>query len=846
MRRSDKIKACLLVLVLLLCMFQISILGRDVAEKLTTLSTAKNDNLQWNISQVEVEFLQLIVAVDQAKHEGVSERLENVRRRFDVFYSRISTLKESRLFVDLRGVAVFQMHLAQIDVFLSESAAFIDGRDDALVDYLPQLAHDANDLQADVRRLALGGINFFARSADQQRNAISQTLGQLGLATLALVVALIVVLLSLTRLYRASQKASTENEITRARQEAMVTSSLDAILMTDTAGRILEYNGAAEAVFGYQRDEAIGHNMADLIVPEHLREAHTKGMARYLETGQPKVIGQGQVQLEALRKSGEIFPVELSISVTKNQSKEVFVSFLRDISERLEAETQLRQARDEARAGETAKANLLTVMSHEMRTPLNGVLGTLELFKKTNPSPEQIRYLDAIRISGDVLLRHVNDVLELSRLDAQAIPIASKAISLIDFMEAVIEGQKANAQMRGNQLELSLSQNIPDYVLGDEHRIQQCLLNLLGNAIKFTSNGHISVEVEPLNSGQEIEFRVIDDGAGIAEDALDRIFDEFVTLDASYSRQSEGTGLGLAITRRLIASMGGEIGAESEPNEGSLFWFRLPLRAISGDTNLSGASPRLDLPEDISVLKILIVEDNEINRLVLRELLQNAGHVVFEAEDGEAGVRAATEDEFDVILMDISMPGMDGIQATQVIRNMNGPSSDVPIVAVTAHAALDDHQHISEAGFNDIITKPISESELLNCLTKLFSEDAPLDNTETTGAPLIECVGYLGVDKCREFLLEFKKEVENLCGTLSSAKRLSEKVRGEAHRLAGSAAVFGFSHLRKQLLAVETVNADIWQRDNSELLMELALTWGQSSEEIDRFFAEHPVESNSP
>ncbi|CAN0212379.1 unnamed protein product, partial [Chrysoparadoxa australica] len=249
----------------------------------------------------------------------------------------------------------------------------------------------------------------------------------------------------------------------------------------------LAFNGAASEVFGYDRDEALGQNMTELIIPEHLRAAHLAGMHRYLRTGEKRVIGAGRVRLEALHRTGKVFPVELSISAAEHENRTIFVSFLRDISQQVAAEAELVNARDEAQAGEQAKAELLTVMSHEMRTPLNGILGSLDLIDRGNLTEDQNRYLEAIKVSGDLLLGHVNDVLDVSRLDAMDDAPQATPFELSIMSQALLDSLLANAKTRGNTLSLTLRSPSLNTGVGDELRLKQCLLNLLGNANKFTT-----------------------------------------------------------------------------------------------------------------------------------------------------------------------------------------------------------------------------------------------------------------------------------------------------------------------------------------------------------------------
>jgi len=377
------------------------------------------------------------------------------------------------------------------------------------------------------------------------------------------------------------------------------------------------------------------------------------------------------------------------------------------------AKAELTIARDDALAGERAKANLLTVMSHEMRTPLNGVLGSLELLEATRISPEQNSYLHAMRISGELLLHHVNEVLELSQLEAGAALEQAHNFDLAELMTGLVVSQQATARAHGNSLKLHWRLNKQSNVLGRPLQIQQVMLNLIGNALKFTSNGIVTVEVERQADSELVEFRISDTGVGIAAADLERIFEDFVTLDISYGRTSEGTGLGLAITRRIVGTLGGVIEAKSELGKGSMFRVTLPLpMAMEGQKK---AMPKVK--ETQPPKHLLVVEDNDINRVLMAKTLQRLGHQVTTAAGGAEAVEAAAGSKFDLILMDISMPGVDGTEACRRIRAQK-LAEGVNIVALTAHAAADDHSRILESGFAEVATKPISRNDLAQLITR--------------------------------------------------------------------------------------------------------------------------------
>ncbi|UWQ30191.1 PAS domain-containing hybrid sensor histidine kinase/response regulator [Leisingera sp. M523] len=769
-------------------------LGHQVLQQLGGLSTAATDNMQWNLSQAEVEHLKLEAAVLTASAPGDLRRL---RRQFDIYYSRIATFRESPLFEDLRQSPAGAALLQQMQDRLDRMAVVVDSGNQPLLDSLPELAAELVQNSGDVRELALFGVVLQVEDSKDKRLKLFTILTRLGWVVLALVLALALAALLLGRLYRKGRRLAVERSRSAARMEAMIASSLDAILVVGADGSILAFNGAAESVFGYSKAEAMGQQMVNLIVPDHLQEAHQAGMKRFLQTGEAQVAGKGRLQLEARRKSGELFPVELSVSVSQSGNELVFVGFLRDISERIAAEEELRRARDDALAGERAKQNLLTVMSHEMRTPLTGVLGAIDLIEGTEPTPEQRRYLQAMRVSGGLLLQHVNDVLELSRLEAGADTEKRRIFDLEELISGLVESQQASAKGRGIDLSLHCSLGGKPVVAGRPRAVQQVLLNLIGNALKFTSDGAVSVDVMRLPDGETVEFHVADTGQGIAPGDLDRIFEDFITLDSSYGRGSEGTGLGLAITKRLVQAMGGTITCESELGEGSLFTISLVLPAAKAPPRQAAR----DRPCRNGACRLLIAEDNDINRELLATMLRQEGHQVTAVPGGAEAVQAAEGGRFDLILMDISMPQVDGIEALRRIRAQQ-LAEGTDIVALTAHAAAEDHARILDAGFAEVLTKPANKAELAEVIDRRAGSGVKvLPGMQSDIHQFFEA---LGQDRARSFLASFCEEVNQLQDGLQGCAVLDDGQRKEAHRLAGSAAVLGLSGLRAAMLAIET------------------------------------------
>ncbi|AVL52431.1 hybrid sensor histidine kinase/response regulator [Roseobacter denitrificans] len=787
----------------------ITYLGRTVVSDLDALSTARHDDINWNMSQLEIETLNLNSAAHNAVH-GHDSDLSVFRKRYDIYYSRVRTLTQSAFYNVISKEPDAQVGLAAIAGFMDEVTPIVDGPDAGLRAALPDVQRRVEDLRPQVRDLSLAGIQVFAKEDAMRRAALSQTLVKLAASIFGLILFLLFALATLLKVHRRRQQAAHENLVMRSRFEVTLASSLDAVLVVDTNGRIMDFNGAAETVFGYSRAEALGGDMADMIVPQHMREMHRKGMARFLETGKRKIVGAGRVRLDGLRKSGEVFPVELSISLSEVNGERVFVSFLRDITRELETEAQVRAARDKAQEGEKAKSDLLTVMSHEMRTPLNGILGSLALLDKERFDDRQKRLLNSISVSGELLLSHVNDVLDLSSLEKDAPRREKVNFDLAGLLQQVTESLMANAEARGNRLLLTRLSDDLKTVTGAKRALQQCLVNLLGNAIKFTADGRVSVEAERLNGGDLVEIRVSDTGVGIAPENMDRIFDEFVTIDTAYARQNTGTGLGLAITKRLVEGMGGTLEAESLLGEGSLFTLRVPLPVAQVEPHLGTHVSSKTADSQSYAHRALVVDDNDINRMILREMLLGAGLRVEEAADGFEAIKHISQERFDIVFLDISMPGIDGIETLHRIRQLPVDWRNLPAIAVTAHAAPKDHNAIMQASFLDLLVKPVHPREIEAKLASVLAQD-----TGTTSVSRLETAGanfraQFGEAEYRKALTTFETELNELHHELAGLAALTDEARSKAHKLSGSAAILGQSATHARLQTIEHCETEAW------------------------------------
>lgn len=725
----------------------------------------------------------------------------------------------------------------------------------------------------------------------------------------------------------AAEVAMNRNELLR---HSVVETALDCVIAIDHDGMIIEFNPAAEKTYGWTREEVMGKSLAEVVIPPHLRQAHADGMAKYLESGEGPVIGQ-RIEVPSIRRDGTEFPIELAITVAEFEDNPVFTAYLRDITERRKAEEELKGARATAEAANRAKSAFVATVSHEIRTPINAIMGALGLLDGAELEAGDRRFLATAHRSADTLLGLVNDVLDLSRIDADRLPLEVGQTRPMELCDGVMHLLSERAAARGNRLGAVVNKNVPETVAVDSGKVRQVLINLVGNSIKFTQDGDIRVDVSARDD--ELRFSVTDTGVGISEDDIPNLFTEFSQFGDA--RERGGAGLGLAISKRLIEMMGGRISARSVLGEGSRFEFRIPVRTevaatpvrvegasaalvvgrgeffpavmrdqceawgistrivgsvdqavdviSSGETLdfvllclerlpstdesaanglLAAAAARRRLPlglavsggqdcidclrdklrADMSVslpiinedlvsgikamvsgekeseapwahrtlvgeqdhpgIRVLLADDSQANRLVMAEMLRRAGFEVDVVADGAEAVQAVRSLPYDVVLMDIEMPEMDGLDATRAIRELAGTGASVPVVALTANVLADSRERFLAAGMNDYVTKPVDRPTLAATVLK-WAETGTADlgepGSDVGEGPLVDddALQALGEDTSFELIPRmvgvFVEELQSRASHIAEGVEThdSRRLASEAHALKSSAATYG-------------------------------------------------------
>ncbi|MDH5721044.1 MAG: response regulator [Spirochaetia bacterium] len=513
----------------------------------------------------------------------------------------------------------------------------------------------------------------------------------------------------------------------------IIENSTDLIFGFNEKGKILFSNKAFKETFEYNEGEIKKMSVFDFVATQE--KPKIQRILKKIYEENYSLIENSYIETLCLKKDGQVFAVEANGSYfTQPDGSIISVGIMRDITRRKETEEALKTAKEKSEEAAKMKSDFLAAMSHDLRTPLNGIVGFTRLLLKEEHPPEQKQYLEMIKRSSDLLMMLINDILDISKIEAGEMQIEKMPYSLRTLMDDISEIAEMFMKSKGKDLDfrIEIKEMHEDYIIVDPFRLKQILNNLVGNAIKFTHEGHIELGAR-LKDEKKIEFYVKDTGIGIPEESIDDVFKPFKQAQGSITNKYGGTGLGLAICKKLVHLMGGEIRVKSKTgeNHGTVFYFEIPYEKAEKEILQSELEDKISISyntedEDNSRFRILVAEDNPVNQLLARKVIESAGYNVEIVEDGSKAVmRYKENDNIDLILMDMQMPVLDGLHATEAIRFLEilkGSRRKMPIIALTADVMAGDIEKTKIAGCNDFLPKPINHDILLKTIKRYISQ----------------------------------------------------------------------------------------------------------------------------
>ncbi len=551
---------------------------------------------------------------------------------------------------------------------------------------------------------------------------------------------------------------------------------------------IVNINTHGATTFGYLPEELLGRSASQFFFTTSHSDVFHQECKR-------RILAHGEAQFEHLfkRKDGGEIWCRLRVKpIAPHDVSQGVVWTFDDIQKQRQIQQELKKAKNDAESANRLKSAFLANMSHEIRTPLNGIVGMISLAQESALSAETQRMLESARDACDQMLDILNEILDFSKIEAGKFELVSESFSLRRLVHTLVQVFIIQAKKKNIQTFVTVGADVPDMLIGDGLRLRQILSNLLSNAIKFTEQGEIELTIEPrpMNVGNAnrvcLLLTVRDSGIGIPEEKLDTIFESFIQADTRTNRRYGGTGLGLAITKRLVEMMGGRMWAQSTLGEGSVFSLTLPL-GISSDTTSTTVSDGMDAqPSTKTGLRILLAEDNEINQRFTSAFLRSRGHSVHIVDNGQAAIDVALDQNWDVILMDVSMPVVDGMEATRTIRaaSLENKKASPPIIALTAHAFPSDKEKFLAAGMDGYIAKPFNLSEFETVLLRLAT---PKEGKPKNHQSIIELFDENWIVRTFEDKADFLRELVDIFKEDASPKMVSIRESARQHDFKGAA-----------------------------------------------------------
>ena len=795
-RRRARWLALATTLVLGVCLSAVAVLAWRVVDASRDLRLYMAEDSSWVIAQLEVDHQHVLLALQEHLNQTAPQdgSLSEVLLKFDIYFSRVQTVLSHTATVKdfVAEREEFDTRLEIIRNNLSSVTPLVDALRPGDLAGLAQMNALMAEVMPDIRYVVVTAVQTWQRRAQMlrlQREAVLEQFLTAGALALALILGLLAVS---AHLYRQSALRNTMVERLDSNLRASFEAALDGVIVTDAEGRILLFNSAAETLFNQRRAFVIGRSISILLPPR---------------TGQRQAVDARQLiqQIERRRRrklrlrgrDGQMLPISVSaVGDTGSSGQPIHVGFVRDISSVVMMERQRREAARRVERDAAEKVRFLAATSHELRTPMQGVLGAIDLVLRQQSDPAIQSLLHIAQESAVAALDQIDHVLEVTALDDVAQPErADEPFSAATIAADLIAAAVRNGPQEGLDIRLDLVGDVPSEVIGKPRAFRQTLRNLISNAVKFGAGKPIILRLSCL-SPDALRVEVEDAGIGIDPKDQSRIFDDFEALDRDYTRLSGGIGIGLGIVRRAVLSMRGTVGVISRLGQGSIFWFEIPVRPTLPQPQATG---------QLAPIQILVVDDQSINRLLFEKMVNALGHQADQADSGQVAVRMARAERYDLILMDISMPEMDGIEATRLIR-AEGASRQSPIVGFTANLQPADHARALAAGMREILYKPARPADVERVLYNVPLAP-PAEDVAELNEGICDAVDLLanslGVDRLAKLVRDVDSSFDALF-ELASAKGDLAELASEAHKCAGAAAILGALPLHAACCALET------------------------------------------
>lgn len=789
--------SAILLLALLVIAFVVLAIGaRGIKTQMDSLAVANSDNLGWNISQLDVDFRGLTVALlrpttptSEAGAAISQAEFNDISKAFDIFYSRVRVVGAT--LQRIGAPAELEPEYRQIEAVRDGMAATLDAATGPTNLQIDALVAAALTAAPKVRLLTTKGIQALAAKQAEARATQHQIFLSFHAKSFIILGFVLLACLLAIRLWRDLEERSRRVELAATNVTNAIEAALSAVIFTDAAGKIAQCNKAAEAYFGSTRDALVGQDFANAFVHPTSRQA----FEAYRE--EPDAT---PIWMKARTKEGAEFPIELSGTWEKDvEGEAIFIIYLRDISKQLAAEEKLKASRDEAKQASQAKSRFLATMSHEMRTPLHGLIASLDMIDTKALSSADQRLFETARACSTRALDQVNGVLDHTRTtQSMEKPHPFRPSRIIEDMRRSLTPLAAG---NGNTITFDANgDGVGARYVGLPEAFSRVIYNLVGNAIKFTQNGSITIEMiasaGPDDTSRVLHFMVKDTGVGIPETDQSRIFKSFETATAHEIDGARGTGLGLAIVSHSLEQMDAKINLRSTPGLGSQFRFTLHLPLAPQQESLPfQAQPQTRVTPDQAC--VLVVDDNPVNRIVLSEMVTRLGYSVQSVSSGQEAVDRAAATAFDLILMDINMPGMDGHAAAREISSTDSLSCAATILGVTALIPDDSHD-ATTSGMHAMLSKPLTAGRLEQAISRHMGAGA-----DTSGSNIVQLMDpNIAHDLKRQSLADARHALDVISDDATSW----EVRRNAVHYAVGSTSVVGLTHLSRSLQKAETAS----------------------------------------